>query len=91
MQQALKPCPFCEGPPTDHIEIDYKQIPADCAYANAFIFCHECGAQGPRAEGVVCNQEDGEELINQAKELWHKRDNRHRYLYDSSEKETLEI
>lgn len=43
MPLIARPCPFCGGPPAMWLRMDGD--PQECA--EAYVFCHECGAQGP--------------------------------------------
>lgn len=92
--QAVKmlPCPFCEGPPCINAHLINHRIfygrtryPPDGIYIYARVWCHECGTDGPRVRDFVCSDEDVEALKLLAAELWNRRDNRHRSMYDSGE------
>jgi hypothetical protein len=97
----LRPCPFCEGPPVPIAVEDgglgggslcqYKdRIPEEGLLATAFVFCHECGVHGPRADAdLYFNPGDELPLLQEAVNLWNQRDNRHRDLYDLGEQEGL--
>ena len=85
---ALKPCPFCAGPPVADIyrwphdlleeQGDYGD---DGVSVEAFVSCHECGAKGPEFEGVIYDRADYLDAIEQGKALWNARDDRHLGLY----------
>lgn len=85
----LLPCPFCQGPPclTAHLRSGKifegrKRYPSEGLDLYANIWCHECGAQGPREDGFMSSDEDVEALKIIAAQLWNRRDDRHRSLYD---------
>lgn len=95
----LSPCPFCEGPPVPIVQNavgggaaplqdDYGN---DGHYARAFVFCHECGADGPDVTGFIYDRADYAAIERQAVNLWQKRDARHRCLYDGGEAERLNV
>lgn len=79
-QIELSPCPFCEGPP-----VVFSKCDDAGDFAEAFVFCHECGAQGPSEDGFVYELGEVEELGRLAAIAWNERNNRHRDLYDGSE------
>jgi hypothetical protein len=86
----LQPCPFCAGPPVpiivDHVKgVTFRDDaidPEDGLYASAYVFCHECGAQGGSIEDIIFNHQDRDALIRKGIGLWQCRDSRHRELYD---------
>lgn len=84
---ALNPCPFCEGPPVPHVE-EYK----------AYVFCHECGAQGPDADAEALFTDEffltdptDEDRKRIAVKLWNDRNDRHRDLYDYGAEDGLNL
>ena len=88
---ALKPCPFCAGPPVAYVyrwphdllkeQDDYGD---DGVSVEAFVSCHECGASGPEFEGVIYDRADYLSAIEQGKAMWNGRDDRHISLYLAS-------
>lgn len=98
-QIKLSPCPFCEGPPVPIVrkvfEGGYCAKDTDYGegiYAEAFVFCHECGCDGPHPEDRTLYDADGyAELEAEAVALWQQRDNRHRSMYDGGETEGLNL
>lgn len=93
----LEPCPFCEGPPmpvvrTDELgEIRPELIPEAGLWVEAYVFCHECGAQGPEYEDDVYDADDIERMKGEAVKLWQQRDKRNRDLYDAGDVEGLNL
>jgi hypothetical protein len=91
---VLKPCPFCEGPPVPITRFSDRagnriadaNIPEseDGLHSDAFVFCHECGGEGPHAHGIVFDRQDLAELTAKAVQQWNARDDRNRDLYDSN-------
>jgi hypothetical protein len=86
------PCPFCAGPPVliyQWLDKDGRwgsAIPVpieshDGHYLKVWVFCHECGCDGPVADDICCDQEEFEELKKQALDNWNRRDERHKELY----------
>lgn len=92
----LLPCPFCEGPPCISAH-EYlggamwrdEAYPDDGIFLEAQVWCHECGAHGPKAEKIACDHDDYVALETEACELWNQRDNRNRDCYDGGEAEGL--
>lgn len=90
----LSPCPFCEGPPVEvvmrllpeTIAMSESELPdPDGVWSEAYVFCHECGAQGPQTDGDHLYDEEGYCAMQQeAMRLWQQRNGRHRRLYDAS-------
>jgi hypothetical protein len=96
-QINISPCPFCCGPPVPichrqeppHGKV-YKNrpFPENGTYCEAYVFCHECGAQGPRADGrgpassIVFDADELTRLELEAVTLWNERNARHLDLFE---------
>lgn len=89
----LPPCPFCEGPPAITVQRTfeplgpvYRQATYGCGGVDidAYVFCHECGAQGPQYEEVIFDEADYQTAEVEAAKLWTDRTAKHRDLFDSS-------
>lgn len=87
------PCPFCGGPPAymaqclDEGAWKHPMVAIsndNGAFIEAWVFCHECGADGPRAEDICYTQADLDALGKQAYENWNRRDERNKRLYDAN-------
>lgn len=99
--EKLLPCPFCEGPPV--VMVGKSVVDGggylnpetldecDGIFARAFVFCHECGIDGPAAEAWISDKIQCEDLERNAVKNWQSRNARHRDLYDSGEKEGLNL
>ena len=95
----LLPCPFCEGPPvpivTRALYLGGGRVPdsalggGDGLSVCAYVFCHECGAEGPGVDDVAFSRADCDELECQAVALWQERGAKNRNLYDAGEPEGL--
>lgn len=93
---ALKPCPFCKGPPVPFVKFtDARgQVVRDARieaqpeglFAEAQVFCHECGANGPSHHAWVLDGDDVDETTREAVLAWNNRDERHRDLFDANSK-----
>lgn len=94
----LLACPFCGGPPVamaakvlgnggafQGFELDVE----GGLYVRAFVFCHECGAEGENFTGYAYKREDVEFLTGEAVERWNDRDSRHGDLYEAAEADGL--
>lgn len=57
--------------------------PEDGADADGYVFCHECGAHGPRAEDTVWDEAGIKALEAEGVKLWQERDDRNGDLYRS--------
>jgi hypothetical protein len=90
---TLLPCPFCGGPPSliakwlDEKRVEWVNMPAplpsdDGVFVSAWVFCHECGADGPEAEGICCWFTEIAEIEFNAVDNWNVRGQRHKDLYD---------
>lgn len=91
-QLAISPCPFCCGPPvpichglnplTGPVDTS-KPLPEDGLYCEAYVFCHECGAQGPKTDdGFAYEATDIGRLEADAVTLWNDRNSRHLDLFE---------
>lgn len=61
---VMIPCPFCAGPPvliyknlhdgkwSNAIPVPFESD--DGHYLEAWVFCHECGCDGPKADDICC-------------------------------------
>jgi len=104
----INPCPFCEGPPCvlarnettgSLVHEDHKLDPDadEKEYFEAYVWCHDCGAQGPHIDTcTLCIFEDlidleVADLMRIAIERWNGRHNKARNCYDAGEKEGLNI
>lgn len=97
---AMLPCPFCEGPP---VPIVQNAIPGGCAplldlypdgglYVDAFVFCHECGAEGSHSRiEFLYTRADYFEAEADAVRLWNLRDGRNRACFDGGVAEGLNL
>lgn len=88
---ALRPCPFCAGPPVVSVgEYSHGAVALLADYGDegqaveAMVHCHECGAQGPAIEETLFDQHDYQRVQQKAREQWQARDARHIELYLSS-------
>jgi hypothetical protein len=100
MTTKVDPCPFCEGPPVPiALDIVAKRViyegwgDDEGTTVEAYVFCHECGAQGPRHDKFIHDHEDAMQLTSKAVEDWNAagRNNRHRRLYDWGDKDGLNL
>lgn len=100
MPILMPPCPFCEGPPCPIVRNDSPNRGAapllddygDCGLeVRAFVFCHECGSEGPSVEEVIYNRGGYLRAERDAVDLWCQRDTRHRCLYDGGEEDGLNL
>lgn len=96
---AMAPCPFCKGPPQPIVQ-DYERggeaafhddYGDDGLIVKAFVFCHECGAEGPSTESVIYSREEYLEAEAAAVILWQQRDARHSDLFAASAAEGLNL
>lgn len=99
-QVKLRPCPFCEGPPVPTVQLDLPpltKVHRDGDYGeeglsvSAYVFCHECGAQGPHHDAILENAEEYDDALEMAVRLWQQRDSMNRPLYDGGEAEGLNL
>ncbi|MDP2447648.1 Lar family restriction alleviation protein [Pseudomonas sp.] len=99
-QITLPPCPFCEGPPAVIVTRTFEPFgsvePTEhfgCTGldVDAYVFCHECGAEGPKHETVIFTQADYLEAERAGAVLWTERSAKHRHLYDAGSPEGLNL
>ena len=86
----MSPCPFCGGPPKPHYRLrgddgkpvsPFADVPSNGATCEAYVFCHECGAQSPKIEDFVFETADIVAMERRAVQQWNDRDTRHLHLY----------
>lgn len=94
----LAPCPFCYGPPSlfvrylDKNQLQYKPLYTPVNYEEeglqigAYVFCHECGAQGEEVGAIAYDDADVVQLEDEAKRTWNQRDQRHKSLFAANSK-----
>jgi hypothetical protein len=69
----LLPCPFDGGPAILELEIDGRFSEKDeIGSVTAYVWCHECGARGPHADGLAYDNDDTAEVNKGASEAWNK-------------------
>ncbi|WP_167523224.1 Lar family restriction alleviation protein [Pseudomonas denitrificans (nom. rej.)] len=95
---TLKPCAFCGGPPVPFVQLadqgfgsaprldDYGD---DGLSVEAFVFCHECGAQGPSFEDEIFDASSYDQAMAEGVRLWQDRDGRHADLYEANAEQNL--
>jgi hypothetical protein len=93
----LLPCPFCGGPPCPFVGMsEGGAIPADVNWDNgvaveAFVFCHECGAESESIDGLCFNDDEPERLLPEAVKVWQDRSLRNFALYLAGTDEGLNM
>lgn len=96
----MLPCPFCGGPPCVIVQNDHPQYGLAKRLetygeigkeVRAFVFCHECGAQGETEEDCIYTGDEYDDLETRACVRWNQRDSRHRSLYDAGDAECLNL
>lgn len=102
---TLLPCAFCGGPPKPRHQQRrirprgwwrrFWRRGEMFTLVDAYVFCHECGAQSATAHGYL---EDGESmsellavLMPRAVLLWQTRNGRHDGLYEASARDGLNL
>lgn len=105
-QIKMAPCPFCEGPPCviardfmtdEEVSIDRPQTEDFDEDYSAYVWCHECGAQGPAIDSVNLSIFEYRfdltvmEVVRIAVERWNERGNKARSCYDAGEAEGLNL
>lgn len=91
-QSRLPPCPFCGGPPKPIVVrgIGGGIFPDSALerdgglYVRAFVFCHECGAEGPALTEFAHDRAGCNELQAAVEKLWALRDGRNSDLCDAA-------
>lgn len=91
-KSKLPPCPFCEGPPKPIVVRSggggiFSDAALACSgglYVRAFVFCHECGAEGPALNEFAYDRAGCNALQAAAEKLWAERNSRNRGLYDAA-------
>lgn len=83
-------CPFCGGPPCpivargDHpfgaapLQDEYGE---DGLAVEAYVFCHECGADGPKHQKTIYSRDEYAAAEVEAVRLWCDRTSKNRRLY----------
>lgn len=95
----LLPCTFCGGPPSPAVtralhpygSFTVDDIPPNGITAEGYVFCHECGADGPKLTDEVFDQAGIDRLRDSGVRLWQRRDNRNGDCYDGGEAEGLNL
>ena len=97
-QLELAPCPFCEGPPcvSAHESISMREVFVDHPYLpeldesyEAHIWCHDCGARGPRIDTISLSIFEHRydlsvyDTMKIAAERWNDRHSKARACYDA--------
>lgn len=90
----LSPCPFCQGPPVPFASsmrhgFKFSDETGDGVIVDAYVFCHECGAQGPHMDAFLYEPEEVPELVERAVAAWQERCAKHRGLYDAGDTKGL--
>lgn len=88
----LPPCPFCEGPPSVIVAKAFHPYGAaerghyGCGGldVDAYVFCHECGAQGPKHEDTIFCAATYDQAEQKGIALWTERTTKNRHLYDAN-------
>src|SRR5882762_6151969 len=101
-QIKLLPCPFCAGPPVLITRWTYDDclpqhgpmpLPHEHGiHVTAFVFCHECGSEGPDSHdfdhsSICCEKEEVPGVERRAVENWNRRDTKNADLYAANEAE----
>lgn len=95
-REELKPCAFCGGPPVPFVQLA-GSAPRQADYGDgglsveAFVFCHECGANGPTFEDDIFDASDYDQAMAEGVRLWQDRDGRHSDLYEANAAEGLNL
>lgn len=94
---VLPPCPFCGGTPSLFVRgfnRDGGQRRGACErlesygddglMAEASVYCHDCGIEGPIAEETIFDGGDYDALLLEGVRLWSTRDQRNAHVYDAN-------
>lgn len=96
MSITLNPCPFCEGPPNVSAFDDITGVMVYAGHRrkedegyNAYVWCHDCGCQGPNQNSTSISIFEGRQLtvgqlLHRAVVQWNSRHSQARELYDAS-------
>lgn len=94
----MLPCPFCEGPPVVIVQAGYRGGALalqdeweEGADSYAFVFCHECGTEGPHTDDFIYIRDEYHAAEVAAIRLWNQRDARHRDMYDYGDAKGLNL
>lgn len=96
----LPPCPFCKGPPSPIVakaDYPYGGAPLQDDYGDdgldveTYVFCHECGADGPKSTLTIYDRKDWFVAERTGVDNWVRRDDRHLDLYQGGEPEGLNL
>ena len=105
-QIKLAPCPFCEGPPcisafdfvtNSPVSIHRPQTECFDEDYSAYVWCHDCGAQGPTIDS--CSLSTFEHIFDLtvidvmriAAERWNGRHAEARQAYDAGDADGLNL
>lgn len=88
---TLLECPFCGGPPVLLVKdsegriVEYDAVGyggEDGLSVRSFVFCHECGAEGPEVEEWIYWDFCYLRVVQEAAEAWNLRDKRNISMYE---------
>ena len=96
---TLLECPFCGGPPVllvkdsegRLVEQEVEYGGDDGLSVRGFVFCHECGADGPEVEDWIYWGFCFERVVQEAAEAWNLRDKRNISMYEHAVEKKLNI
>lgn len=98
---TMPPCPFCGGPPCPIVtkaDWPYGAAPFEDDYGDeglaveAYVFCHECGAQGPKTDWTTIDTKEDYLAVEREGVLnWCRRNSRHLGLYECGLPEGLNV
>lgn len=95
----MRSCPFCAGPPVAFVKnslypcgaaFEQDDYGDDGLNVEAFVFCHECGANGPSYDTLIFDRSEYVLARDAGIALWEQRDTRHQSLYDANEAQRRE-
>lgn len=90
---TLKPCAHCGGPPVPFVQLaaqGFGSAPRldnygdDGLSVEAFVYCHECGANGPKFEDDIFDAAGYDQAMAEGVRLWQDRDKRHADIYEAN-------